>query len=353
MTQEVLDRLKQLQTILSEKFVVEKELKEIPKSLNTKVEVVNRLKKTYIERNQQYDEGKQKIVDLKEQISQAEKDREHSEALIVEISTQREYEALLKQIKEATDREQQFRRDLQREEKIVEDLSQLLLRDELTIATQEEELKQEQAVIKSQIDTRQVKAGNLQKSELELTNDGLLSKDILFKFERIITKKEGIGIVPLSKGVCTGCNMILPLQFVNEVRSNRDDQPHFCPYCSMILYHEDSDEVYYDFVYDESMLFHTEDDDDVEDEEMDEARLMEAEMNEGYLDDDDDEAGDDLVEDEETVVVDDDDDDDDDIDSDGEVSEEDGIEADEIDDAHDDPLSSDDDEDEVVEDEIE
>ena len=44
MNQEVLDRLKKLQDILADKYTIERELKEIPKSLNTKIEVVNRLK---------------------------------------------------------------------------------------------------------------------------------------------------------------------------------------------------------------------------------------------------------------------------------------------------------------------
>lgn len=316
MTQEVLDRLKKLQDILAEKYKLEKELKEIPKSLNTKTEVVSRLKKSYIEKNQQYDLSKQKITEFRLKIEQAEKDREQSEAMIVDISTQREYEALLKQIREAGEREQQFRKDLQREEKLFEEMAQTLLRDESAIQQQETELKEEHEKITHETDTRGHTLKQLVKDEHSLTHDGLLSKEILFKFERIIMKKEGRGIVPLRKGVCTGCNMILPLQFVNEVRSNADDQPHFCPYCSMILYHEDSDEGYFDFIYDEALSRHDDDDDVTEDDDVDEGRLMEAEMNEGYLDDESDDSGD-AVEEEEVIADDEiEDDDADDLDDD-------------------------------------
>lgn len=316
MTHEVLERLKDLQEVLSRKYVVEQELKEIPKSLNTKTEVVSRLKKTYIERNQQYEASKQKLTELGEQIRQAEHDRESSEALIVDISTQREYEALLKQIKEATEREQQFRKDLQKEERSFEEVEQAIRRDEDTIRQQEDELRIEQAKINDELSQRNTQLSELIGNEQKLTRDGLLSKDILFKFERIITKKEGIGIVPLKKGVCTGCNMILPLQFVNEVRSNKDDNPHFCPYCSMILYHDDSEEGYFDFVYDESLKFHEEDEDDfLDDEEMDEDRLHEAAMNENYTDEDIEDESDELIEGddaEEDAVEDDDEEDEDD-----------------------------------------
>jgi predicted nucleic acid-binding Zn-ribbon protein len=344
MNQEVLDRLKKLQEILAEKYTLEKELKEIPKSLSTKTEVVSRLKKSFLEKNQQYDASKAKIVELKLQISEAETDREKSEALIVDITTQREYEALLKQIKDAGDREQQFRRDLQREEKAFEEMGQMLERDEATIQQQEADLRDEQQKINVETEQRQAVLGKLGVEEKHLTGDGLLSKEILFKFERIIMKKEGRGIVPLRKGVCTGCNMILPLQFVNEVRGNIDDQPHFCPYCSMILYHEDSDEGYFDFIYDEALSRHTDDDDSGEDEDVDEGRLMEAEMNEGYLDD---EAEDDLDEGEEDEAA--EDDDAEEVDSD-EIDDE-SIDEDEIDSDDDDDI--DEDEDDIHEDDAE
>jgi len=314
MTHEVLDRLKKLQEILAEKYKLEKELKEIPKSLHTKSEVVNRLKKAYLDKNQLYEQTKEKITDYKFKIEQAETDRAQSEAKIVEISTQREYEALLKQIKDAGEREQQFRKDLLREEKIHEELSSSLVHDEQAIQIQETELKDEQERITQELDKRNGTLQILIKNESDLVGDGLLNKEIIFKFERIIMKKEGKGIVPLRKGVCTGCNMILPLQFVNEVRSNTDDLPHFCPYCSMILYHEDSDDGYFDFIYDEA-LGRGEDEDVFEDEDVDEGRLMEAEMNEGYLDDENEDKID-IEDDDEVVSEEDEIDDEDEIDED-------------------------------------
>uniref|UniRef100_UPI00260D3D47 zinc ribbon domain-containing protein n=1 Tax=Oceanispirochaeta sp. TaxID=2035350 RepID=UPI00260D3D47 len=64
-----------------------------------------------------------------------------------------------------------------------------------------------------------------------------MNEEILFKFERIIRNKSGLGIVPVLDGICTGCHMILPGQFVNDVRKGEDIL--FCPYCSRILFHSD------------------------------------------------------------------------------------------------------------------
>ena len=66
-----------------------------------------------------------------------------------------------------------------------------------------------------------------------------MEEDILFKFERIIRNKSGLGIVPVSNGICNGCHMILPKQFVNDVRRGEDIL--FCPYCSRILFFQDAE----------------------------------------------------------------------------------------------------------------
>jgi len=61
-----------------------------------------------------------------------------------------------------------------------------------------------------------------------------LDEEIVYKFEKIVKKKDGIGIVSIRNNVCMGCNMILPPQFVNDVR--REERIIFCPNCSRILY---------------------------------------------------------------------------------------------------------------------
>jgi len=40
--------------------------------------------------------------------------------------------------------------------------------------------------------------------------------------------------------VCSGCSMILPAQFVNEVRQS--NRIIFCPYCSRVLFYEEGSE---------------------------------------------------------------------------------------------------------------
>jgi uncharacterized protein len=235
MMQEVFDKLRNLQDILSSKYEIEKEIYEIPKALNTKNELLIRLKKDYIEKNDLLTETQNKIKHLKFLLGEAEREREDYEKQMDIITTQREYEALDKEIKAATEKGQQYRKDILREEKEQEVIKLSLVQEEKMISQQETELKDEQENIKAESLEKEKVLEELKEKESEIIPG--LDEDILFKFERIIKSKSGLGIVPVKDYVCTGCHMVLPAQFQNDVHAG--EEIHFCPYCSRILYYEE------------------------------------------------------------------------------------------------------------------
>ncbi|MFP4372894.1 MAG: zinc ribbon domain-containing protein [Spirochaetaceae bacterium] len=241
MIHDTIDKLKTLQDVLSRKFEIEAEIKDLPKALSTKTELLNRMKKSYIEKNSRYDETKQRITDLREKMEAAERERERYEQQMDLIQTQREYEALDKEIRDASEREQSLRKELQKETKVLEEMSEQLSREESLIEQQEQEVKEEQDKIKDETEAKKRALNELEEDEKKLVPG--LDEELIFKFKRIIRSKEGEGIVPLKKGVCTGCQMILPNQFVNDVQ--RGDQILFCPYCSKIVFHVGDEEAEY------------------------------------------------------------------------------------------------------------
>lgn len=238
MMQDVFDRLRTLQEILSRKFEIEKELQELPRALTTKTELLNRLKKSYIDKSAQYDEMKEKITALEQKLTEAEHQREEFEKQMDVIKTQREYETLDKAIRDASEKEQQLRKEVQKEQKTFEEMGRALEREESMITQQEEELAGEQDAIKQETQKRKESLESLKGEEQEVVPG--LEDEIVFKFERIIRSKSGVGIVPVRKGVCTGCHMILPNQFVNDVRTG--EKILFCPYCSRILFYQAEEE---------------------------------------------------------------------------------------------------------------
>ncbi|WP_020613656.1 zinc ribbon domain-containing protein [Sediminispirochaeta bajacaliforniensis] len=247
MMQDVFSKLKSLQEVLSKKFEIEQEIRDIPKVLNTKTELLNRLKKSYVEKNGQVEETKEQIRRLRIRLDDAEHQREGYEKQMDQISTQREYEALDKEIKDATEKEQHLRKEILRQEKELEELSYSLEQEESMIRQQEEELHAEQERIELESEDKRILLRELEKEEQEISPG--LDEEILFKFERIIRSKAGLGIVPVKDSVCTGCHMMLPAQFENDVRSGENIL--FCPYCSRILFYEEEEIATGDFVTEE------------------------------------------------------------------------------------------------------
>lgn len=239
----VYDKLRSLQDILSKKFDIEKEILEIPRVLTTKTELLNRLKKLFNEKNHSLEELKERITKLRGKLIEAETKREAYEKQMDQIKTQREYEALDKEIKDATEKEQNLRKEIIRTEKDYEELESTLERDKALIVQQEEDLLQEEEKIKSEKAEKEAYLNQLTKEEKEIIPD--LDEDILFKFERIIRSKSGLGIVPVRRSVCSGCHMILPAQFENEIRSG--EEILFCPYCNRILFYSEDEESVFAF----------------------------------------------------------------------------------------------------------
>ena len=297
--QDLIEKLKNLQDILSKKFEVEAEIRDIPKSLATKTELVNRLKKSYIDKNTQYEDIKGRIKSLREKMQEAEGNREKLETQMDQIKTQREYETLDKEIKDASDKEIQFRKELQKEEKAQEEMSQMMEKEESLIKEQTEELEHEQAKIKSEIDQKKKQLGQLEKEEKKIS-DGL-DPEILFKFERIIRNKAGSGIVSLKRGVCAGCHMILPMQYVNDVRDlgSKNKQVEgsdlkYCPYCSRVLFFlDEGEETFYhessEGIFDMNGIEDEEEDFSEEEEDYEESDDSDDEEHEDEADDEEEE----------------------------------------------------------------
>ena len=236
--EEVFEKLRTLQDILSEKIKLEHEVEEIPKILVTQEELLARLKKTFIDKNLEFEKCRVAEAEYRNLLQEAVTMREKSEKNMDLISTQREYEALDKEIRETAEKEQQYRKELQREERLLTDLDEQIKQNTAMIEQQEKDLEERRKGIDVSISDKKDQIRKLEEDEEDLSRG--LDPEVLFKFERIIRNKMGRGIVAIKGGVCMGCHMVLPVQFTNLVRQG--EEIVFCPYCSRILFYEESAE---------------------------------------------------------------------------------------------------------------
>ena len=266
--QEALDKLRALQDVLHKKHEIEAQIEELPRSLATKTELLNRLKRTYLERNEEQESTKKRIDGLRQDAVDSERIREEYERQMDQIRTQREYEALDKQIRDASEREMDYRRTLQEEEERLDQVSEELAREAELIEQQEGVVQEEESRIKVELADREQRLAALQGEEEDIASG--LDAELLFKFERIVRSTEGYGIVPLLGQVCTGCYMTLPAHFVNRVR--RAEDVLFCTHGRIVFYEDapadDESEVEIDVFDDEPGFFaDAEGDEEIEEEE--------------------------------------------------------------------------------------
>ncbi|GHT50777.1 hypothetical protein FACS1894102_6470 [Spirochaetia bacterium] len=235
----IFEKLYALQDVLAQKIRLEGEIAEIPKMLTTQEELLTRLKKQWIERDEEYVGVKAHEAELRNNLFLATSSKERAEKHMELTNTQREYENLDREIRESLEKEQLYHRELQTVEQQMASLSGEMTRSKELMDQQEAELNEKRANVDSDIAGKNAELKQLAAQEKEITAG--MDEELLFKFERIIRKKGGRGIVTIKGGVCSSCHMILPAQFANDVKSGNEIVS--CPYCSSVLcYEESSDE---------------------------------------------------------------------------------------------------------------
>ncbi len=304
-TTEVFENLKTLQEILVQKYELEGKKSGAPKQLSNQEDLLAKTQKEFIEQKSNYDATQEKVTQLKAQLEEAVKSREEGEKGVANSTTHREYEALEKQITEAKLLEEQVRKDLQHEEKDLAELNERLKNSEELIKFQESELNSSRDSLNKELTSYDEKLAKLKVEEDKVTkninmiysaeeNAELKAQEILFKFQRII-QRNSEGIVSVRNGVCSGCHMILPANFANEVREGEDI--NFCPYCSRILYYEevseDQQEDYFDMGVAGSLAGLDEDFDDEDSEEREDEEIKSEFDDEDEIEDEDSEDADD------------------------------------------------------------
>ena len=299
-TTEVFESLKNLQGILVQKYDLEEKVENAPKQLSNQEDLLAKTQKEFIEQKAEYDSIQEKVANLKVELEQAVTSREEGEKGVANSTTHREYEALEKQINEAKEKEDEVRKDLQKSEKDLAELNERLKNAEELIKFQESELNTSKESLNSELDEYKAQLAELQAEEDKITPN--LDQEILFKFQRII-QRNNEGIVAVRNGVCTGCHMILPANFANEVREGESIK--FCPYCSRVLYYEDvaeeQQEDFFNIGAAGSLAgFDDDEDEDEEESELDEekkSKKLEDEDADSESNDDDEDADEDSDED--------------------------------------------------------
>jgi hypothetical protein len=211
---------------------VTQEMDKLPEFLETQT---LRLKELQAEK----DAAAQDLEDLKSQrrameveIADLEEGIKKSRQRLMEIKSNIEYRAMLKEIAYKEDQRDKTETRMLEIMELMEGKNQALAALDQQIGEQQALLAQEEEKLKAQMKELKKQLSGLEKERTRLRE--MVPRPLFKRYEFIRERRNGTAIAPVREGVCLGCNMnILPQQFIDLQKGEEIIQ---CPHCQRILY---------------------------------------------------------------------------------------------------------------------
>ena len=237
-----LECLKELQEALRVKFELEQQVEMMPVNLRKEEANLKEANEKYLELTEKFNSVTEEVKSLSIRYEDAFQTRTGYEKQMEFINTQREFEALTKQLEEARISEQSFLKMRNSKTAELEKVKTDLEAEKAELDALEERVREEKGKVNSEISSINEEIATLD-AECDSIKAGVIPEDLYEKFSNIVKKKDGFGIVPVYGQVCTGCDLILPVQFVIDLELKTEKgEIEYCPYCSRIIYKETLDD---------------------------------------------------------------------------------------------------------------
>lgn len=154
-----------------------------------------------------------------------------SEARLKEIKTQKEYQAVSKEISMARKMKTELEEQLLQKIGQIEELKGEIAEREGNLTQLEENVSSQQAEVQGKIDALEKDVAGDRTSREEKVRS--LPANIVKRYGTLRELRRGIAVVEARDGNCLGCNMNLPPQLYNTLF--RGNELITCPHCQRIL----------------------------------------------------------------------------------------------------------------------
>ena len=202
---------------------MDEELLAVRQKIEKEKEIIDELEKERRKKEKELEVEKEKIKKL--------------EVRLYDVKTNKEYQALLKEIEAAKETNDRTEEDVLVLMEKVEDLKKDYENSHVHLKEIERQSEGERAVIE-----KEMKSMDEVIARLTQERDNLLSvvSENLRNMYRILKEgRGGIAVTNVKNGVCLGCNMNIPPQLFIEVTKNK--QLIQCPSCNRILFFREND----------------------------------------------------------------------------------------------------------------
>lgn len=228
-------KLVELQKFDSEIYQYKKTLEQSPRQLDDLEEHFKSKKRRLLEIEETLKtkqlERKEKEVDLKAKEDEIAK----ANGQLSQLKTNKEYKAKLTEIEGHKADQSVIEEKILLLFEAIDQLNSKLENEKKILEDEEKKYKDKKNHIEEEIRDIEEKIKILENKRKQSVSE--IAPQLLSRYERILTGKEGLAIVPISKGSCTGCYMNVPAQQINEIKKHEDLV--YCEMCARILYIEE------------------------------------------------------------------------------------------------------------------
>lgn len=203
-----------------------------------KMEEDFRLYKENVEQNKRkHDELKAQRAECEAKIKKLNDGMTKTKERMLEVKNNKEYQAMLKENETA----EKFRGDI--ETQIIALMDEM---DKLSVLVKKDEETLQQAVIQHEAEKKIIE-DDLSAVDADAAiwvekRKGLqesIPNDLLVWYEKVKKRNGGVGVTPVWKAVCSGCQMKIPPQMYNELQ--RSNELLSCPNCNRIMYFQNQE----------------------------------------------------------------------------------------------------------------
>ena len=154
-----------------------------------------------------------------------------SESHLKEIKTQKEYQAVSKEISGAKKLIAELEDQILQKINAMEELSGDIAKKESELAELEGNVATQQGEVQSRVQS--LEAGIAADAATREETVKGLPASVMKRYARLRDQRKGVAVVEAKEGNCMGCNMHLPPQLYNTLY--RADEVITCPHCQRIL----------------------------------------------------------------------------------------------------------------------
>ncbi|MEJ2672804.1 MAG: C4-type zinc ribbon domain-containing protein [Deltaproteobacteria bacterium] len=207
-------------------------LERLPEELKASEIALDELKAVQAEKLQDLEDLKAQHRDTEMEMAEMEEGIKNSRQRLMEIKSNIEYKAMLKEIAFKEDQRDQRETRILELMDLMEAQKDLLAEQNRQMEAQEAALTQQREEVAAQVKTLKKELGGLEEKRKKLRKS--VPAGLLKRYEFIRQRRNGTAITPVAEGVCLGCHMnILPQQFIDLQKGVEILQ---CPHCQRILY---------------------------------------------------------------------------------------------------------------------